>query len=133
MVRMTRLPSKYSFVESSEIEVSEILALRKTVGWSDDDEARWEQVMTGSLYIVGVRKSNALVGIGFVAGNLRHAIFCDLCVHPAHQKKGIGYALLRKRLDWTTDHSVPFLYTSLSAQNPLRDMYKLAGFFIAVE
>lgn len=128
---MATLPQGYSFVDGPSIRVDEVLVLRRSVGWSDDGAERWINCLSQSLYVCGVRAGEQLVGIGFVAGNLRHAVFCDLCVHIDHQKKGIASALFERRLEWIKEQEIPYLYTSLSAANPLRRRYREAGFFIA--
>lgn len=125
-------PHGYSFIDSL-IDVADLLALRKSVGWSHDDKQRWSDCLAQSLYVCGVQDdSQRLVGVGFVAGNLRHAVFCDLCVHPDHQHKKIGTTLLKQRLAWAREKGIPYLYTSLSAANPLVELYRAEGFFIAV-
>ncbi len=131
---MATLPNGYHFVERNALAVEDVMALRESVGWGDDDRQRWNDCFEQSLCIVGVAtESNQLVGVGFVAGNARHAVFCDLCVHPKHRGRGLALSLFQWRLDWIRRHGIPYLYTSLSAQNPLRRAYDEAGFFIAIE
>ena len=57
------------------------------------------EYLSKDLATVGVADARgALIGTGCIAGNVRHAVFCDFVVHPDFQHKEIGSAILAKRL-----------------------------------
>jgi ribosomal protein S18 acetylase RimI-like enzyme len=125
----TTLPKGYTFVWRETIRSEEIMQLRASVGWLPDKPYRWDECIERSLSVVGIRDSSeTLVGIGFLAGNLRHAVLCDFCVHPAHRGKGLGKALLDARLEKADELAIPYLYASVSAENTLRKYYEAKGF-----
>lgn len=104
--------------------------LRKSVGWDGATPDIWEQCLrqAGGI-VVGVRDSaGALVGMGRVTPDPRHAVFCDLAVNPNHQGQGIGTAIIQKRIEWADQKHITYLYTDLSDSNPLLDVYMSVGF-----
>jgi len=127
-----QLPENYSFVDREDISPEEIVAVRKSTGWeAGDSEEGWRQNLDTALAVVAVRddRSSELVGMGFLVGNRRHAILCDFNVRPEHQGKGIGTAILQKRMQIADQElKIPFLYTSLAETNPLKETYKSLGF-----
>lgn len=127
-----RLPEHYSFVNREDISPDEIVTVRKSTGWeAGDSEEGWKQNLNTALAVVAVRDdtTSELVGMGFLVGNRRHAILCDFNVRPEHQGKGIGTAILKKRMQIADQElKIPFLYTSLAETNPLKETYKSLGF-----
>jgi len=127
-----QLPENYSFVDREDISPEEIVAVRKSTGWeAGDTEEGWRQNLDTALAVVAVCEdtTSELVGMGFLVGNRRHAILCDFNVRPEHQGKGIGTAILRRRMQIADQElKIPFLYTSLAATNPLKESYKSLGF-----
>ena len=109
----------------------EVLEVRRSTGWAENEkEEGWLLNPTSCLSAVGVRdnSSGQLVGMGFIVGNTRHAVLCDFNVRPEHQGKGIGKAILLKRLELIKELGIPFVYTSLDPSNPLRKLYEDSGF-----
>jgi len=126
---MNNLPAGYVFVERESMSVSEVVALRESVGWTNNNEQEMSDCLRDSIDVCGVRDQNgALIGIDFLAGNRRHAVLCDFSVHPDHQGQGIGRAILQQRLRKLDELKIPYLYGSLSNENSLRRMYEDAGF-----
>ncbi|MCA1806520.1 MAG: GNAT family N-acetyltransferase [Actinobacteria bacterium] len=123
------LPEGYAFIDKTEMQPQEIIQLRKSVGWSGDSEENWQKCIDQSGVIVGVRdKDQELVGMGRITADPRHAVLCDLVVHPGHQQKGIGTALVTERMHKAEELGIPYLYTELASDNPLRAKYKDIGF-----
>ncbi len=123
------LPDGYYFADRQSITVAEIDAIRRSNNWSDDDDDRWQKCLQSSIEVCGVRdKHGTLIGIGFLAGNYRHAVLCDFNVHKKYQRKGIGRAILQQRIKKAEELKIPYLYISLDAANPLRRMYEGFGF-----
>lgn len=126
---LAKLPSGTTFANRHTIKAHEVLALRSSVGWDGGDLNIWNACLRDSLDVCGIRaEDGTLIGIGFLAGNQRHAVLCDLCVHPEHRGKGIALAILAKRMIFARDSALPYLYTSLAPENRLRSVYEGLGF-----
>jgi GNAT superfamily N-acetyltransferase len=106
----------------------EIAELRTANGWDTDTEPRWREILDTALAVATARHTDGtLVGMGVLSGSVRHAVLCDLDVHPDHRHRGIGRALVQARLDAAATLGCRYLYVSLSADNPFRDLYAAAG------
>jgi GNAT superfamily N-acetyltransferase len=124
-----KLPDGYEVCDSSGIGAWEVIDLRLSVGWQSDTEERWDKCLAESLAVVGIRSdAGELVGIGFMAGNNRHAVLCDLVVKPDHQNKGLGSTILDERLRIADELGVKYLYTDVAPTNTLRYRYDDLGF-----
>lgn len=78
---------------------------------------------------MGVRHERGLLaGVGFLAGNLRHAVLCDFVVNPEHRGQGIGRAILNRRINIADALKIPYLYTELAPTNKLTKYYEELGF-----
>jgi len=124
------LPEGYTFADKNDIEPSEIIELRESVGWVGDSPEVWEACIQQPGILVGVRDAaNAeLVGMGRVTADPRHAVLCDLAVSPTHQNQGIGKAIVRRRMCLALSARIPYLYTELAPTSPLRPFYEDLGF-----
>ncbi len=123
------LPGLYRFVNKANISPLEIITLRESVNWKGDTTARWQECIDQSLAIVGVRDSESiLIGMACIAGNVRHAVLCDLTVHPIHQKKGIGAAIMSELLKTANELDISYLYAELAKTNPFRSQMLESGF-----
>lgn len=124
------LPEGYSLIDKAGMQPQEIVELREAVGWDGDTVEHWQQSIDQPLgVIVGVRDDkDKLVGMGRITADPRHAVLCDLAVHPDHQQKGIGAVLVAERMRIAKERDIPYLYTELAPANPLRNLYKNMGF-----
>lgn len=123
------LPEGYHFIDKVSIRPEEIIALRESVAWKGDTIDRWQECIDQSLAIIGVRDTASnLIGIACIAGNVRHAVLCDLAVNPAHQHKGVGAAIMRELLKISQDLGVSYLYAELADSNPFREQMLQSGF-----
>ena len=107
-----------------------VITLRERANWGTDRNLEvWDRVIQQSLASVGVfgRHGN-MVGVGFLAGNERHAVLCDLVVHPSDRGLGIGKAIIRRRLQLAEQMKIPYLYTELAPTNNLSSFYEELGF-----
>lgn len=123
-----QLPEGYQF--SIDFSAEEVINLRSASGWGTEKNVElWQRVIDESIASVGVKNgSKELVGIGFLAGNPRHAVLCDFNVHPSHQGLGIGRAILHRRINLADARQIPYLYTELAPTNTLRSHYEKLGF-----
>jgi ribosomal protein S18 acetylase RimI-like enzyme len=123
------LPAGYYFVDKTSIQPEEVIALRESVSWRGDAIDRWQKCIDQSLTIVGVRDSDStLVGMACIAGNVRHAVLCDLAVNPIHQDRGIGTAIMSELLKEINDLGISYLYAELADTNPFRSQMLEYGF-----
>ena len=128
-IKSAVLPDTYSFTNKTDITPAEIIALRESVNWKGESSERWYQCIDQSLAIVGVRDSDKnLIGMACIAGNLRHGVLCDLAVHPRHQRKGIGSAIMTELLGEIQRIGISYLYAELAETNPFRDQMISVGF-----
>lgn len=127
------LPQGYDMVNKHRISAMAVIGLRAASQWgTEQDLMIWEDVIDESLSVTGVvGPGKDLVGVGFLAGNLRHAVLCDLVVHPDHRGRGIGQAIIRRRVQLAGEMNIPYLYTELSHTNTLTTLYQELGFAAA--
>lgn len=119
----------YHFSEETLITPAKIMEHRQAVGWGVESEDVWLACISHSLAVVGVEDSSGLlVGVGFLTGSIRHAVLCDLVVHPDHQGRGIGKAILDKRMSAIEALGVKYVYTDIVNTNPLKQYYIELGF-----
>ncbi len=123
------LPDRYYFTDEKSVTATEIITLRESINWRGDTRERWQTCIEQSLAVIGVRDSESnLVGVACLAGNVRHAVLCDLVVSPAHQHKGIGAAIMLELLKAADRIGVSYLYAELADTNPFRDSMIRSGF-----
>ncbi len=125
------LPDDYVFVDDTEMQIDEIMALRQLVGWDADTQERWIDCLDSQSFFLGVRYEEGvgdLVGMARLAGDVRHSVICDGVVHPNHQRKGIGKAMLKEIIEYADQNGVTYLYTDLAEDNPLRPTFDQLGF-----
>ena len=88
--------------EYKEYREEEILRLYSEVGWAAylaDPEAL-KQGYLHSLLVLGDYEGDELLGLIRVVGDGYTIVFVqDILVYPAHQRKGVGTALLKAVLD----------------------------------
>lgn len=124
-----KLPDTFYFINKAAIRPDEIITLRTSVNWQGDTIERWQKCIDQSLAIIGVRDSESrLIGMACIAGNVRHAVLCDLAVNPAYQHKGIGGAIMSNILETAVTLNICYLYAELSKTNPFRNQMIESGF-----
>lgn len=120
------LPGEYSFVYTN-ILPEEINELREKFGWNPDTTQRWQECLDASI-VVGVRRNQELVGIGFIAGNARHGVLCDLSIDPAHEDQGLAQAIIKETLRLAKEKGMRYFYLHMSTLGSLREEYLNLGF-----
>lgn len=129
---MEHLPDQLpdGYIYAFDVSPEEIIHLRTSSDWgTETNKELWQSVIDDSIATVGVRdEAEALASVGFLAGNLRHAVLCDFLVGPEHRGKGIGRAVLNRRMNIASELSIPYLYTELAPTNNLRTYYQELGF-----
>lgn len=77
----------------------EVPTLRELVGW-DGRHFDYPILFDRCNFWAGLKdEKNELIAFGYIAGmGLQHGYMEDIIVHPQHQRKGIGQALVKKLL-----------------------------------
>lgn len=86
----------------SHYDETEILPLYRAVGWSNyyEHPRMLENAFHGSLCTLGAYLDDELVGIIRAVGDGASILFIqDILVHPDHQRRGIGTALMHAMLE----------------------------------
>jgi GNAT superfamily N-acetyltransferase len=111
--------------------VPDYLRLRRDAGLSPATEEQATAGLPGSWAACHVVAdvSGETVGMGRLLGDggwYFHVV--DMAVLPAHQRRGIGDALLAALLDEVRRHAPPGAYVNLLADPPGRRLYARHGF-----
>ncbi|MGQ7352971.1 GNAT family N-acetyltransferase [Quadrisphaera oryzae] len=79
-------------------DLAEVVDLYRAVGWSAyaDDPAQLAAALAGSTRVVVARRDEQLAGLARVVSDGVSIVYLqDLLVHPDHQRRGVGTALVR--------------------------------------
>ena len=93
--------SQHEIQPLDEVDIAAICRLYDAVGWSvyTQDPARLEAAIRGSHRVMVVRESGALIGlIRSISDGVTIAYIQDILVHPDHQRRGIGQAMIQAML-----------------------------------
>jgi GNAT superfamily N-acetyltransferase len=85
----------------SHYDEAEILCLYRAVGWSNyyQRPEMLENAFAHSLCILGAWENDKLIGLIRAVGDGCSIVFIqDLLVHPDHQRRGVGSALMEEML-----------------------------------
>lgn len=124
------LPEPYNFVNRLGVTPEAVIGLCNAANWDTElNPDVWQLTISHSLATVGVTDPNSdLVGVGFLAGNNRHAVLCDLVVDPNHRGRGIGTAILLRRMSIADQLDIHHLYAELSPTNNITRLCIELGF-----
>src|SRR3954464_10738530 len=125
-----QLPEGYRLVESAP-EVEDYLALRQRAGLSPKTREQAAAALPGSWAACQVvhEASGETVGMGRVIGDggwYFHVV--DMAVLPAHQRRGLGDAVLTALLDRGRRAAPPRASAHPPADPPGRRLYERHGF-----
>jgi ribosomal protein S18 acetylase RimI-like enzyme len=111
--------------------VADYLRLRREAGLTPKTEAQAAAALPGSWAACHVvaEDTGEVVGMGRLLGDggwYFHVV--DMAVLPAHQRRGIGDAVLGALLDRVREAAAPGAYVNLLADPPGRRLYARHGF-----
>ena len=110
--------------------VSDYLRLRTEAGLSPKNQAQAAAALPGSWAACHVVADDGeVVGMGRLLGDggwYFHVV--DMAVLPAHQRRGLGDAILGALLDRVREVAPPGAYVNLLADPPGRRLYERHGF-----
>jgi len=109
--------------------VEEFQRLRDAAGMAARSGAGVERGLPNSVYgvVVGNERSGETVGMGRIVGDdgsVYH--IADTAVHPDHQRRGLGTAIMEVLLDYVTETAPPNAYVNLMAD--VDRFYERSGF-----
>jgi len=103
--------------------------LRIVSGLSPKDEVASEVGLKNSIFIVTLRDSEKLIGMGRIIGDkgcFYHIV--DIAVAPSYQGNGLGKRIMSE-IDTYLENNIPKnSYVSLIADIPADELYKKFGF-----
>jgi GNAT superfamily N-acetyltransferase len=122
-------PSGYRLVMAAP-PVADYLRLRREAGLSPKTEEQAVAALPGSWAACHVvAESGEVAGMGRLLGDggwYFHVV--DMAVLPAHQRRGLGDAILAALLDRVRAVAPPGAYVNLLADPPGRRLYERHGF-----
>ena len=128
--RVSRVIPGYSLVMTPP-PLADYLRLRTAAGLSPKTEQQGAAALSGSWATCHVvhEETRAVVGMGRLLGDggwYFHVL--DMAVLPAHQRRGLGDAILTALLDRIRAAAPPGAYVNLLADPPGRRLYERHGF-----
>jgi ribosomal-protein-alanine N-acetyltransferase len=126
------LPDGFELVrDKSLITPEEVLWVRQQEPSTEANIELWRKCLDQSLFVAGVVESstNALVGLGRVVGDQRHAQLVDGTVHPNYRNLGIGEVILDELVDFTQREGIRYVGLTYDKKSPwLKAAYEKHGF-----
>ena len=93
--------------EENQLTAKQFLALRESVGWQGV-ELQIEKALEAGLYNVIAKDGAHIVGMGRLVGDgIMYWYVQDVIVHPKHQGKGIGKAMMELIMRHIEKNSLP--------------------------
>ncbi|KAG7087690.1 hypothetical protein E1B28_013637 [Marasmius oreades] len=130
------LPPGYTFVDSPP-SLRTYLDLRRLTGLTPKTDAQGEGALSGSWVFCTVLYQDQnrpvseaeVVAMGRVIGDGGwYFVIADMAVHLAHQRKGLGEAVLRRLIARIKEQAPPGALVTLSADEKGRALYRRCGF-----
>ena len=107
------------------VDLAELSELYRIAPLSDTPPDALATVFGNSMFTCFVYSGETLVGAGRVlADGLDCAYIADVAVHPDHQGRGLGKAIVRKLVSLSEGHKKIILYTNPGTE----PFYKKLGF-----
>lgn len=107
----------------------EYMELRLAAGLSPKTVEAAERGLPNSLYAVCMRCHGELVGMGRVVGDGGcNFEIVDIAVHPDHQRRGLGSAIMEALMSYVHAHAPKSAYVSLIADGGATVLYERFGF-----
>ena len=109
--------------------VAEYLHLRAVAGLSPFVEAAAQKGLQGTIFSALIFHEGSAVGMGRLIGD-GGCFFqvVDIAVHPEHQGRGLGKAIVTAIMEHVKENLHPSAYVSLIADVPANTLYEKFGF-----
>lgn len=103
--------------------------LRTDAGLSDKSPEAVALALPNTWYGVVLYCEGEPIGMGRIIGDGGTAFqIVDMCVHPAHQGRGLGKRIMAALTEELERHAPATAYVSLIADGPARFLYEQFGF-----
>ncbi|MFE2158028.1 GNAT family N-acetyltransferase [Streptomyces lydicus] len=103
--------------------------LRTDAGLSDKAPEAVALALPNTWYGVVLQHEDEPIGMGRIIGDGGTAFqVVDICVHPAHQGRGLGKRIMAALADELEHRAPATAYVSLIADGPARFLYEKFGF-----
>ncbi|MBC9717532.1 GNAT family N-acetyltransferase [Streptomyces sp. TRM66268-LWL] len=103
--------------------------LRASAGLSDKDPEAVAIALPNTWHGVILHHEGEPIGMGRIIGDGGTAFqIVDICVHPAHQGRGLGKRIMAALTDELDQRAPATAYVSLIADGPARHLYEKFGF-----
>jgi len=112
---------------NAPLECSQIDALRLSVGW-DVIPGQYQHTLARSYAYFSVQEGGQLVAFLNVLSDGVDALLLDLMVHPAHQGRGLGQALVSHAVESLLADGITFIQVVFDPA--LEGFYRKCGFEI---
>ena len=123
---MTELEYEFS---NATPDWEEYINLRLLAGLSRKSEAAAKAGLPNTLFAVCVRLDGELIGMGRVIGDGGcNFDIVDMAVRPDHQRRGLGYRIMDKLMQYVLDVAPETAYVSLLADDWAPALYRKFGF-----
>lgn len=109
--------------------VADFCRLRRIAGMTERSEAAAAAGLPNSWFAVVVRHGGVAVGMGRIVGD-GGLVFqiVDIAVDPAHQRRGLGLAIMDRLITELRDRASAEIYVTLIADGDARHLYARYGF-----
>jgi GNAT superfamily N-acetyltransferase len=122
------LPEGYR-LQARVPDIDDVLRLRVESGLSPRTRAAAEAGLPNSLFGVTVLHQGQAIGMGRIIGDGGCSfVIVDIAVQPAHQKRGLGRAIMDALDAWLKDNAPDGAHVSLIADGDARHLYARYGF-----
>ena len=126
------LPRGYKYAKSESITADEAVDIFIASGYMSLENGylalqEWDNSLQEGLN-VGIRHRRRLVGIGSLIGDGDNVLLQDLAVHPNHQHKGLGRALINRRVEIAESFGAKKIDVHMTSANTLGRLYMQLGF-----
>ena len=127
---MIKQPSNTFEFREQLPDINQYFDLFNTTDWNKEyafTAKDLENALKGSWYAVSVFDSNRLIAFGRVlADGVHHALIVDMIVHPDHQGKRVGSALLERLVKKCKENNIRDI--QLFAAADMYEFYEKGGF-----
>ena len=109
----------------SAVDVADLSRLYEIAPLGHKPPDALRTVFGHSMFMCFVRAGDSLVGAGRALADGRDCSYiADVAVHPDHQRRGLGQAIVRKLVDMSRDHKKIILYANPGTE----EFYARLGF-----
>lgn len=95
---------KYTVKIGKDIKTNDVNEILDLIGWGGYSPDLWTNIINKSTFIVQVLTKGKTIGFARVLDDGRMCMIYDVCVHPNHQRDGVGTLLMQEILKYIHSH-----------------------------